>query len=533
MYALSAAGVALVMAMTAAGPTVLHDRVAVASERVVAAPAPDAPIGDVDLTDVPMEGTALPPRADVAAAKARQRRVGAAATAAAAAPVTGFRTTGFTLRDVPAALLPYANEKITPRVDPGVHDATGVRMFVVNGQLYNHPVAQAQYGLINMNAYRLTKDRFYLDRAGLQAQRLIDTRVESAGAWWYPYDFDFAVHGDTAHLLTAPWYSDMAQGQALSLYVMLFEATGASAWKAAADATFLSLSLDVDPAQPWGSWVDSSGNLWLEEYPRLPAANSERVLNGHLFAAFGLFDYHRITAAPRAAELYDGALTTVLNTLPTGFRRPNWASLYSLFHRIPSRNYHQVHISELLAVQRQTWDLRFARFAETLRADYPAPRFDRTLRFAAGDHTFRTFDTSGRITGTRYASFGRATAAPASHRQRIEGRGIFLRVSAGPYQGWWVAESRPARYLVGPLVVLSYLPGRWLTILPGAHSFYRYDANSRPTGSRNTTFAAPSGAPFTASAIVDGRLAVRVSAGPYTGYWLPVTSKVQLDSDQR
>ena len=459
MYALSVARVALVVALTAASPMVLHGQVAAAPEQVAAAPeqvaappvpVPDATAGDVDLTDVPMEGTALPPSTDVAAAKARQERAGAAASAA---PISGFRTTGFTLREVPEALLPYASDRITPRVDTGVHDATGVRMFIVGGKLYNHPVAQAQYGLINMNAYRLTKDRFYLDRARLQAQRLIDTRVESRDAWWYPYDFDFAVHGDTAHLLKAPWYSDMAQGQALSLFVMLFEATVADAWKAAADATFLSLSHGVDPAQPWGSWVDGSGNLWLEEYPRMPSTNSERVLNGRLFAAFGLFDYHRITAAPRAAELYDGALTTALNTVLTGFRRPSWASVYSLFHRIPTRNYHQVHITELLALQRQTWDLRFARFAETLRADYPAPVLSRSVRFAAGGHTFRTFDSRGRITGTRNTSFGRATAAPASHRQRIEGRGMDLRVSAGPYKGWWVAESRPARYLIGPVVV--------------------------------------------------------------------------------
>ena len=142
--------------------------------------------------------------------------------------------------------------------------------FAGETKIWEHPVAQIQYGLINLNSYRLTKNRAYLDIAVANAQRNIDRKVESAGAWYYPYDFDFAVHGDTTETLKAPWYSAMAQGQALSLFVRLYEYTKDEKWKAAADATFASLRQAPEGTAPFASRVDGERSALVRGVPAVP-----------------------------------------------------------------------------------------------------------------------------------------------------------------------------------------------------------------------------------------------------------------------
>ncbi len=78
-------------------------------------------------------------------------------------------------------------------------------------------------------------------------------------------------------------------------------------WRLAADATFLSLLQAPDSSAPFSSRVDTKGRLWFEEYPRYPVADSEMVLNGHIFAMYGLHDYWQLTQDDNARKLFLGA----------------------------------------------------------------------------------------------------------------------------------------------------------------------------------------------------------------------------------
>lgn len=439
-----------------------------------------------------------------------------------------YAITGLTLR-LGEELPPYPGASAAGREDDGDHDEHGVRMVELDGVLHDHPVAQAQYGLRNLTAYQQTGDPFFLDRAVMQAQRLVYRRVESRQAWWFPYQFDFTVQGDVDYVAEAPWYSAMAQGQALSLFTRLADATGDARWREAADATFAGFLVEPHPDEPWGTWVDDTGSLWLEEYPRWPASSSSRVLNGHIFAALGLYDYHWLTASAQARELYDGALTTVLETFETGFRRPGWVSEYSLFHARPNARYHQIHIGELLTLYRQTAHVAFAAMADELRADFPAPAQSGTMRLAAGAHVLYRFGRDGRIAEHREIELDDASSAPVDTRQRIEGRGIHLRVSGGPYDGWWLEERAGQRYVMGPVVVHDYEPPRRFTLEPGTYTGVTYDGDGVRSGEQTAAFAERTDATFDASAVVDGTPSIRVADGVLAGHWLPVTAAVTLD----
>jgi len=255
-----------------------------------------------------------------------------------------FAANDLAINDLPREEYPYVRDEPLPKKDKGDHDSLGVRMRTFDGKKYNHPVAQIGYAIDLLESYRISQDKWYLRLAQLNAERLMTEAVQADGAWYLPYPFDFALHGKKTDMMIAPWYSAMAQGQALTMFVRLYETTGDIQYKNAADGVFASFLRLRNTKSPWVVWVDDDNHLWLEEY-----ANEvpDRTLNGHMFAVFGLWDYWRLTKDERAVKLYQGALTLVKDYFPQ-FRNENWLSHYCLEHPDAfSTKYHQIHIKQL------------------------------------------------------------------------------------------------------------------------------------------------------------------------------------------
>lgn len=284
-----------------------------------------------------------------------------------------FRVSGYKiLTNIPDAQQPWRS-KTAPYVDSGLHDAAGVRKFKWNGVIYDHPVAQIQYGLQNLASYRKTGDIFYLNRCRVQAERLITNSKTLRGAKWYPYPFDWThtVHSGLA--FKAPWYSGMAQGEALSLFSQLAQHPSVSLYNRAryrdmADKTFKSLLLN-NSSNPWV--VEKSiGYLWIQEYPVRYPGRSDFTYNGFMYAMLGIWDYYKMTGNPLAAKLWDGSLTTINQYFPH-LRNPGGVSFYCYTHKIPATNYHSVHIALLNQLTTLSGNPRFAVYASQLAGDYP------------------------------------------------------------------------------------------------------------------------------------------------------------------
>jgi hypothetical protein len=236
-----------------------------------------------------------------------------------------------------------------------------------------HAVSAAQYGLFALAAYDRDGNAEYLRRATGNAQALIDNAEERDGALWFPYPFDFALGGEEANTIRAPWYSGMAQGQALSLFVRMYEHDGDQKWRDAAENTFNSYFVEKRDDGPWFTLVHD-GHLWFEEY----AGNTDPllVINGHNFALFGLYDYFQLTHDERAEKFFDGGATTVLDVFDQ-FRVPGGVSNYCVQEQRcqdadgwPSAKYHMIHIQQLEMLADITGDKRFDKDAQTLRADF-------------------------------------------------------------------------------------------------------------------------------------------------------------------
>lgn len=456
---------------------------------------------------------------------------------------------------LPEEMLPWRDRpttwaNISPSTGPYRLGPDGAYLYYPNGGTtgFDHPVGQAQFGLGCITSYRTETDparrALFLERARAQAERLIAQHVESRGAWWFPYTFPFthAVHSGVDY--DAPWYSGMAQGEVISLFVQLAQldevgAEDKAAYMAAAHGAFASLLL-IDEGDPWVCNIDTDGSFWIQEYPGAEHGQGDFTYNGMIFAMFGLYDYWSATGSQAAADLYDACATTIAAQFPE-LRNIRWHSFYCGTHRVPAPTYHQHHINLLLQLHWQTGSPDFAWQTERLVDDFPAPATAGTIAFESGSHILYQFDTAenGAWVSTKAdveldtmsVTFAQDTAAPASMRRRIQGRGIYYLISTGPYAGWWVGENWAKAYLRGAHLPTLYRPGRTVTFPGGSVPVdtYKVAADGTVLNVKTVSFAAPSNAPADRRAIVNGRPCFQITAGGLTGYWVPA-SAVSIDS---
>lgn len=445
---------------------------------------------------------------------------------------------------------PVAWANVSPSTGPYRLNSAGEYLYYPDGGTvgYDHPVGQAQFGLGCITSYRTETDparkSLFLTRARAQAERLIAQHDEARGAWWFPYGFDFAHAVHTGVDYTAPWYSGMAQGEIISLFVQLAGlaevcAEDQARYMAAADGALASL-LVHDEAYPWCVNVDDAGYLWIQEYPGDQPDTGDYTYNGMIFAMFGLYDYWAATGSQQAADLYDACATTIARYFPL-LRNTRWHSYYCQTHRVPAPTYHQHHINLFSQLHWQTGSPDFAECVDRLVDDFPAPGVSGTVAFEAGTHVLCRFDTaasgawvSGKndaLLESKSVTFTSDTAAPASMRRRIQNRGIYYLISAGAYTGWWVGESWSKAYMVGEKLTTLYRPGRTVTFPGGSVpvTTYRLAADGTVNSTKTVSFVNPSNAPCDRRAIVNGRPMFQITAGALTGYWVPAAS-VTIDS---
>lgn len=240
-----------------------------------------------------------------------------------------------------------------------------------------HPVSMAMYGLYVYESYRITADPEHLRRAEANARALLDGATELGGALWFGYPFDHELHGDSSMTLEAPWYSGMAQGQVLSLLARLYDETGEESWRQAADGVLASYEVNSPREAPWFAHA-IDGRLWLEEYPDTRGQVPDtQVINGHIYAAWGLYDYYTLVEADDGVrELFDAAVTTIRESFGS-YRVPGGISYYcaAAYCRDVGwqpESYHRGVAAQLDHLAAMTGDEELSEQAAVLRQDYVA-----------------------------------------------------------------------------------------------------------------------------------------------------------------
>jgi heparosan-N-sulfate-glucuronate 5-epimerase len=239
-------------------------------------------------------------------------------------------------------------------------DAVGIPMLDYHGSIglqYN-PIAIAQWGLANYNLYCQTGDATRW-RKTLTAADWLTANLEqnSHGLWVWNHHFDW----DYRETLKAPWYSGLAQGQGVSMLLRAHAHGRDVKYQRAADQAFVALTRPI--AEGGVLFEDEEKNLWIEEYLVDPPTH---ILNGFVWALWGVFDYWLASANAAARRLFDRGVQTLLHNLAQ-FDTGYW-SLYEQsgtgLKMIASPFYHQLHSVQLRVMSKLTGDDRFTAVAE-------------------------------------------------------------------------------------------------------------------------------------------------------------------------
>lgn len=245
-------------------------------------------------------------------------------------------------------------------------DEQNIMLFQYKGSNYYHPVNMSNRILNYLDAYKKTRNEGYLSRSEVYANKLISLSVEYKKASYLPYYFTINAHGSADHIMEAPWYSGMAQGVALSVFVRLYKITNDEKYLNFAHKLFASFKNYQKDQTIWTVFIDKDGYYWIEEYP---APVPGRVLNGFIFAIFGLYDYYDLTRNP-VCKLYLNASLTTIEKYFEQFRNPGELGSYCLKHKHIDKHYHFIHIDQLTALYNITGDEFFQQAAEELYNDY-------------------------------------------------------------------------------------------------------------------------------------------------------------------
>ncbi|MBF8267675.1 MAG: D-glucuronyl C5-epimerase [Dehalococcoidia bacterium] len=220
------------------------------------------------------------------------------------------------------------------------------------------PMTIAQYALGSYELFLDTGNWTYKQTFLAQADWLMKNvriTIRDTAVWEMHYNFLSYLN------LSIPWISAMAQGQIASALLRAYQLTGDMRYFSTAQKaleTFRYSTLDGGVA-----WTDDEGFTFYEEFPTQPPCH---VLNGHIWAMFGLYDYYRVTSSQDVLGLFNAGVSTLKRYLPsydTGYwsrydllRKPGYAPIrYQHFHVELLKVLYEITHEEMFNEYAQRW----------------------------------------------------------------------------------------------------------------------------------------------------------------------------------
>lgn len=215
---------------------------------------------------------------------------------------------------------------------------------------FRSPTEMAFCGLAYYHAFLFTKQKNYY----VEFLKLADlfVRGEKNGRWEWSKDV-------AARNLKAPWISALTQGVGISLLLRAYQETHDETYLKVAKKAFHWLIL---PLEQDGTASKTNSGIWYEEYPEVK--NPSHILNGHIWALFGIWDYYRVTGDKAAEKMFfDGisVIKTDIDNYDVGY----WI-VYANTNRVDAVNgsYMAFIVQQMKALYAITNDNFFNEYAE-------------------------------------------------------------------------------------------------------------------------------------------------------------------------
>lgn len=223
----------------------------------------------------------------------------------------------------------------------GLPDDSVPKSFVDTGEEIYFSISIFQYGLAAYDLFLINKDKSYLPKLKNIADWAVDNQLPD-GSW-----VTFAYQNKEKP------YSAMAQGEGISVLIRAHKEFGDSKY---IDAAKKAKEFLLKPLEEGGTTEYKEEGIFLYEATFLPL-----VLNGWIFAAWGLYDYAIYFQDKSALEIWKktvGSITSILPVFDTGY----W-SMYTYKSAIASPFYHSLHIAQLKVLYDLTGEAIFLEYA--------------------------------------------------------------------------------------------------------------------------------------------------------------------------
>lgn len=243
----------------------------------------------------------------------------------------------------------------------GESDSNGVPKLNYRGDIglqYN-PIAIAQWGLGNYNLWSEKKEDKYYNKFIASANWLVENakpNKKNIYVWNHYFNWTYK------ETLISPWYSGLAQGQGLSVLCRAYKTTKDNKYLECIKKVVQSIQADISDGGVTAK--DIEGNIWIEEY--IMKGNPTHILNGFIWALWGIYDYWLLTKNNDTKILFDKYIKTIKSNLHK-YDIGYW-SLYELSdNKIAmqaSQFYHKLHIVQLKILFKMSNEIVFKEVSE-------------------------------------------------------------------------------------------------------------------------------------------------------------------------
>jgi len=220
----------------------------------------------------------------------------------------------------------------------GEIDSEGIPLVVLsNNKRIYFPIAIAQMALVHYEIWLENKQTYNKEYFLRLAHWLKDNQNEEGG-WINPWEY--------LRPSCISNYSAMAQGEAISVMIRAHILTKDISF---VDSSYLAFYHMIKPLDEDGCSYYSDHSIYLEEYPETPRSS---VLNGWIYAAFGIYDLMLLTNDNEVKRIYQNTINTIERNL--GSYDMGYWSYYDLHGVIASPFYHKLHITLLDTLYKTT-----------------------------------------------------------------------------------------------------------------------------------------------------------------------------------
>ena len=222
-------------------------------------------------------------------------------------------------------------EKVTRAPELLTSDALPMTA-IESGEQIEFPVAIFQYGLGAYDLYLQTGEEKYKIKFFQCCQWALNHQ-EASGAWL-----------NFINIYPEHPYGAMCQGEGASLLLRAYHEINEKRYFESAERA---INFMLTP-------VDQGGTLLIEnsDYILLEFTHKAPVLNGWIFALFGLYDMLLSCKNEQYKRMYDDILKTLIRFMPK-YDNGYW-SLYNTEGAIASPFYHNLHIAQMQALGQMT-----------------------------------------------------------------------------------------------------------------------------------------------------------------------------------